>query len=93
MYKREILNKFKGGLSYGDDYQTVELLVDKRHTKDDFLALQAYDAALMGLPPVEKWNKDAQAKLKAKILECFKDYPTLTVTVDDQVIKAGERNA
>lgn len=57
MNKKELIETFRGGLAYGRDYETVELLLDN---KDNKLCLQAYDANLMGLPSVSEWSTDAK---------------------------------
>lgn len=77
---------FKGGIAYGNGYETVELLLDKKNTKDDKLCLQAYDANLIGLPPVSKWSNEAQTELKNKVIERTKDY-NIDVFVDGVSIK------
>lgn len=86
MNKRELIEKFKGGLSYGNDYETVELLLDKKNTKDNNLCLQAYDANLMGLPPVSRWSADAKKKLNDEVIRQTQDY-NIDVYVDDVLIK------
>lgn len=90
MKRDVILNKFKGGFSYGHDYKTVELLLDERHTKDDELRLQAYDAALMGLPPVANWNKPAKKELTDAVMRLTKDV-NINVYVDDVLIKRKKK--
>lgn len=86
MNKQELIKIFKGGLSYGSDYETVELLLDKKSTKDNKLCLQAYDANLMGLPPVSRWSADAKKELNNEVIRKTKDY-NIDVYVDDVLIK------
>ena len=86
MNKKELIETFRGGLAYGRDYETVELLLDKEHTKDNKLCLQAYDANLMGLPSVSEWSTDAKKKLNDEVCRQTKDY-NIDVYVDDVLIK------
>lgn len=86
MNKQTLCKKFKGGFSYGTSYETVELLLDRKHTKADELHLLAYDADLIGLSKASTWSKKAQGQLKQAVCENTKDYP-ITVYVDDLLIK------
>lgn len=86
MNKQELIKTFKGGLTYGSGYETVELLLDKKSTKDNKLCLQAYDANLMGLPPVSRWSTDAKKELDDEVIRQTKDY-NIDVYVDDVLIK------
>ena len=86
MNKQELIKTFKGGLAYGSNYKTVELLLDKKSTKDNKLCLQAYDANLMGLPPVSRWSMDAKNKLTDEVLRKTQGY-NIDVYVDDVLIK------
>ena len=86
MNKQALIKTFKGGLSYGSDYETVELLLDKKNTKDNKLCLQAYDANLMGLPPVSRWSTDAKKELNDEVIRQTQDY-NIDVYVDDVIIK------
>lgn len=86
MNKQELIKTFKGGLTYGSDYETVELLLDKKKTKDNKLCLQAYDANLMGLPPVSRWSTDAKKELDDEVIRQTQDY-NIDVYVDDVLIK------
>lgn len=86
MNKQELIKTFRGGLAYGSNYETVELFLDKKHTKDNKLCLQAYDANLIGLPPVSRWSVDAKKELSNKVIRQTKDY-NIDVYVDDVLIK------
>ena len=86
MNKKELIETFRGGLAYGRDYETVELLLDKKHTQDNKLCLQAYDANLIGLPSVSEWSTDAKKKLNDEVCRQTKDY-NIDVYVDDVLIK------
>lgn len=86
MNRQGLIEKFKGGLSYGSNYETVELLLDKKSTKDNKLCLQAYDANLMGLPPVSRWNTDAKKELNDEVIRQTQDY-NIDVYVDDVLVK------
>lgn len=86
MDKQTLINTFKGGLTYGSDYETVELLLDEQRTMDDNLCLEAYDANLIGLPPYSRWSKSAQDKCKQEVLRQTKEC-NITVEVDGTVIK------
>lgn len=86
MNKQELIKTFKDGLTYGSNYETVELFLDKKHTKDNKLCLQAYDANLMGLPSVSRWSMDAKKELNDEVIRQTQDY-NIDVYVDDVLIK------
>lgn len=86
MNKQTLINVFKGGLTYGSGYETVELLLDKKKTADDKLCLEAYDANLIGLPSYSRWSKTAQTECRQEVLRQTEKY-NITVEVDGTVIK------
>lgn len=86
MDKQTLINTFKGGLTYGSSYETVELLLDKERTSDNELCLEAYDANLIGLPPYSRWSKSAQNECKQAVLRRTEPY-NITVEVDGTIVK------
>lgn len=86
MDRQTLINTFKGGLTYGSGYETVELLLDKKRTSDDKLCLEAYDANLIGLPPYSRWSQSAQDKCKQAVLQRTEQY-NITVEVDGTIVK------
>lgn len=90
MDKQALINAFGGVLTYDSGYETVELFLDKKRTKDDKLCLEAYDVYLIGLPPYSRWSKSAQDKCKQEVLRQTQKY-NITVEVDGTVIKRKEK--
>lgn len=89
MDRQTLINTFRGGLTYGSGYETVELLLGKERTSDNKLCLEAYDANLIGLPPYSRWDKSAQDECKQAVLQRTEPY-NITVEIDGTIIKRKE---
>lgn len=57
MTKAELLEKYKGGFSFGEDYETIEVIPNDKDTDDNKLCLWAYDANFMPLPDISNGRK------------------------------------
>lgn len=86
MTKEELLEKYKGGFTFGEDYETQEIIPNKVDTDDNCLCLWAYDADFMPLPNISKWSKSAREQLVKRLKKKLADL-NADVWIDDLQIK------
>ena len=86
MTREELLEKYKGGFSFGEDYETIEIIPNDKDTDDNKLCLWAYDANFMPLPDISKWSQSARDKLADKLKKRLSNLNT-DVWIDDLQIK------
>ena len=86
MTKAELLEKYKGGFSFGRDFDTVEVLINDQDTDDNKLCLWAYDGAFMPLPNITSWSQSGRDKLINQLRNCLADL-NADVWIDDLQIK------
>lgn len=86
MTKAELLEKYKGGFTFGEGWETDEILINEKETKDNCLCLWAYDANMMPAPNISKWSKQAREKLVKRLKKCLTNL-NADVWIDDLQIK------
>ena len=86
MTKAELLEKYKGGFTFGEDYETIEVIPNDKDTDDNKLCLWAYDANLMPLPDISKWSQSARDKLVDKLKKRLSNL-NVDIYIDDLQIK------
>lgn len=93
MTKNELIDTFKAGFVVGDDDYPDNLLVNKKRTTDAKLALDMYDANLMGVD-FHHCNKKYQEKIISQ-LGNNDDIRTIrsqgvAIDIDDKIILKGK---
>ena len=86
MTKAELLEKYKGGFTFGEDWETYEILINEKETKDNCLCLWVYDANMMPALNISKWPKQAREKLVKRLKKCLTNL-NADVWIDDLQIK------
>lgn len=86
MKRAEINEKYKGGFSLFEGYETVELIPEPKNNQDNLLWLWCYDADMMPLN-FTRTSNDLQKKIVAELLNrnSLKSVP-ITVVIDGLII-------
>ncbi|WP_429971295.1 hypothetical protein ACQW5G_01240 [Fructilactobacillus sp. Tb1] len=87
MTKEQVIEKYKAGFTFGEDYETIEWLLNKKKTMSDTLFFDAYDANLIPLPNMGEWigNKARQVQIDFMINK-LKDWDG-SIYLDDIKVK------
>lgn len=80
-----LLAKYKGGLSYGAQYETVELILNEESSNEHQLYFEAYDANLYPLPEFETWPQQGKDRLIKAVNEKIPE--NIKILVDGIVIR------
>lgn len=80
-----LVQKYRGGITYGDSFATRELLLRPEWSSDQQLYFESYDANMYPLPDYEKWTKLGKQKLLQAIDEKIPE--NITIIVDGTIVR------
>lgn len=80
-----LLAKYKGGFSYGEQYETVELILNEESSNNQQLYFEAYNANLYPLPEFETWTQQGKDRLVNAVNEKIPE--NIKILIDGIVIR------
>lgn len=80
-----LVQKYRGGISYGDSFTTKELLLRTEWSSNQQLYFESYDANMYPLPDYEKWTKLGKRELLQAIDEKIPE--NVTIIVDGTIVR------
>ena len=80
-----LVQKYRGGISYGDSFATKELLLRTEWSNEQQLYFESYDANMYPLPDYEKWTKLGKQDLMQAIDEKIPE--NVTTIVDGTIVR------
>lgn len=80
-----LVQKYRGGISYGESFATRELLLRPEWSSDQQLYFESYDANMHPLPDYEKWTKLGKQELIQAIDEKIPE--NVTIIVDGTIVR------
>lgn len=63
-----LVQKYRGGISYGDSFATRELLLRPEWSNEQQLYFESYDANMYPLPDYDKWTELGKQELTSTSL-------------------------
>lgn len=80
-----LVQKYRGGISYGESFATRELLLRPEKSNEQQLYFESYDANMYPLPDYEKWTKLGKQELIQAIDEKIPE--NITIIIDGTVVR------
>lgn len=80
-----LVQKYRGGISYGESFATRELLLRPEKSNEQQLYFESYDANMYPLPDYKKWTKLGKQELIQAIDEKIPE--NITIIIDDTVVR------
>lgn len=80
-----LVQKYRGGITYGESFTTKELLLRPEWSSNQKLYFESYDANMYPLPDYEKWTKLGKQELIQTIDEKIPE--NVTIIVDGTIVR------